>query len=189
MKVLKFMPIKIVETEIKGVLILEHELFEDDRGFFREVFHSDKYQFLNERFLQDNHSHSKKGVLRGLHYQLNFPQAKLVTAITGEIFDVAVDIRKGSETFGKWIGVYLTPENRKQIYIPEGLAHGFCVLSDNADVLYKCTNLYRPEDEYGLLWSDTTVNIKWPVNEPTVSDKDSVSPELKDISDELLPAL
>ncbi len=181
------MPLTFKETELKGVIVIESDIFEDERGVFREVFRSDKYQQLEEAFVQDNHSHSKKGVLRGLHYQLNKQQGKLITAITGEIFDVAVDIRKGSPTFGKWTGTHLSPSNKRQIYIPGGFAHGFCVLSGRADVFYKCTNLYAPEDEYGLLWSDPMLQIDWPVSSPIVSEKDSKSPTLDQIPEELLP--
>ncbi len=126
-------------------------------------------------------------MLRGLHYQLDKPQGKLVTALSGEIFDVAVDVRPGSPDFGKWTGVYLSPENKRQIYIPEGFAHGFCVLSDTADVVYKCTDLYSPGDEYGLLWSDEALNIDWSVSQPIVSQKDLAYSELKKIPAELLP--
>ncbi len=181
------MPITFKETELSGVIIIESDVFEDERGFLREAFHSDKYRRLGQVFVQDNHSHSKHRVLRGLHYQLNNPQGKLITAVTGEIFDVAVDIRVGSPTFGKWTGAYLSPLNNRQIYIPGGFAHGFCVLSESADVLYKCTDLYTPEDEYGLLWSDTVINIDWPVSNPIVSDRDSRSPELDQIPAQLLP--
>ena len=181
------MPLTFSETELKGVVVIESDIYEDERGFFREIFHTDKYQQLGQIFVQDNHSYSKKGVLRGLHYQLNSQQGKLVTAITGEIFDVAVDIRKGSPTFGKWAGTNLSSLNKKQIYIPKGFAHGFCVLSDRADVLYKCTDLYVPGDEYGLLWSDSMIDIDWPVSDPIVSDKDSRCPALDQIPGELLP--
>ena len=181
------MPLTFSETELKGVVVIESDIYEDERGFFREIFHTDKYQQLGQIFVQDNHSYSKKGVLRGLHYQLNSQQGKLVTAITGEIFDVAVDIRKGSPTFGKWTGVHLSPLNKQQIYIPEGFAHGFCVLSEMADVFYKCTDLYVPDDEYGLLWSDSSINIDWPLSQPIVSDKDCKFPELNKIPRELLP--
>jgi dTDP-4-dehydrorhamnose 3,5-epimerase len=181
------MPPTFKETWLKGVIVIESDVFEDERGFLREVFRADSYQQLGQVFVQDNHSHSKKGVLRGLHYQLNNQQGKLITAVTGEIFDVAVDIRKGSPTFGKWTGAYLSVLNKRQIYIPEGFAHGFCVLSERADVFYKCTDLYAPEDEYGLLWSDPVLQIDWPVSTPIVSDKDSKSPALDQIPVELLP--
>ncbi len=181
------MPLTFSKTELEGVIIIESDLFQDERGFFKEVFHSDKYKELGEVFVQDNHSSSKKGVLRGLHYQLHKPQGKLVTVIRGEIFDVAVDIRKGSPTFGKWIGVFLSATNKKQFFIPRGFAHGFCVLSDCADVLYKCTDLYDSKDEYGLLWSDPNINIDWPISELIVSKKDSAAPGLDQIAEELLP--
>ena len=155
-----------------------------------ETYHQEKYAKggINKPFVQDNRSHSKKGVLRGLHYQLRFPQGKLVCVITGEIFDVAVDIRRGSPTFGKWEGVYLSSENNRQIFIPEGFAHGFCVLSETADVLYKCSDFYNPDDEFGILWSDPTIGIEWPVAEPIISPKDGQSPQLGEITDSLLPS-
>jgi dTDP-4-dehydrorhamnose 3,5-epimerase len=181
------MPLTFSETELKGVVVIESDIYEDERGFFREIFHTDKHQQLGQIFVQDNHSYSKKAALRGLHYQLNSQQSKLVTAITGEIFDVAVDIRKGSPTFGKWTGTNLSSLNKRQIYIPKGFAHGFCVLSDRADVLYKCTDLYVPGDEYRLLWSDSMIDIDWPVSDSIVSDKDSRCPALDQIPEELLP--
>lgn len=181
------MSLTFSKTELEGVMIIETDTYQDDRGFFKELYHSDNYNELKETFVQDNHSNSKKGVLRGLHYQLNKPQAKLITAINGEIFDVAVDIRKGSPNFGKWIGILLSATNKKQFFIPGGFAHGFCVLSDTADVIYKCSELYTPEDEYGLLWSDSTINIDWPLSGLTLSKKDSTAPELNQIPEELLP--
>jgi len=181
------MSLSFSKTEFQGVIIIESDLYQDERGYFKEVYHSDKYKDLGEVFIQDNHSNSKKGVIRGLHYQLNKPQGKLVTVMTGEIFDVAVDIRVGSPTFGKWIGLHLSAINKKQIFIPEGFAHGICVLSDSADVLYKCTDLYDSEDEYSLLWSDSKVNIDWPISEPLVSKKDSQAPGLDQIPEKLLP--
>ena len=128
-------------------------------------------QALTEPFVQDNRSHSRHGVLRGLHYQCRYPQGKLVYVITGEIFDVAVDIRRGSPTFGKWEGIYLSSDNNRQIFVPEGFAHGFCVVSETADVLYKCTDFYHPDDEFGILWSDPTIGITWPVASPVLSSK------------------
>lgn len=174
------MSIKITETELPGVLIIEPAVFKDPRGYFMETYHKSKFSEigLDRAFVQDNHSHSVRGTLRGLHYQLEKPQAKLVYVIRGEIFDVAVDIRKGSPTFGKWVGVTLSDRNHKQIFIPEGFAHGLCVLSDSADVIYKCTDLYAPGDEYGILWSDPGIGIEWPVENPLLSDKDKVCPEL-----------
>ncbi len=181
------MPLTFSKTDIEGVIIIESDLFQDERGFFKEIFHLDKYKDLAEVFVQDNHSNSRKGVLRGLHYQLERPQEKLITAIRGEIFDVAVDIRKGSPTFGKWIGSLLSATNKKQLFIPTGFAHGFCVLSETADVMYKCSELYSPEDEYNLLWSDPEINIEWPISDLVISKKDSAAPELNQIPEELLP--
>lgn len=184
------MPVKYTKTSIPGVLLIEPDVFRDSRGFFLETHHQNKYaeEGIGKPFIQDNRSHSKKGVLRGLHYQLRFPQGKLVYVITGEIFDVAVDIRRGSPTFGKWEGIYLSSENNRQIFVPEGFAHGFCVLSETADVLYKCTDYYHPEDECGILWSDPTVGIEWPVAEPILSPKDSQYSVLSETADTDLPA-
>lgn len=183
------MTVLIKETDLPGVLLIESDLYSDNRGFFKEFYHKEKYSLagLDVDFVQDNHSHSTKGVLRGLHYQLNRPQGKLISVISGQTYDVAVDIRRGSPHFGKWTGVHLSPKSGPQIYIPGGFAHGFCVLSSSAEVLYKCTDFYAPEHEYGLLWSDETVNIDWPVKDPIVSDKDDAYPKLSDIPAELLP--
>ncbi len=183
------MSINIKETALPGVLIIESDIHSDQRGFFRELYHRDKYvsHGLETAFVQDNHSHSVKGVLRGLHYQLKSPQGKLIMAVTGEIYDVAVDIRTGSPDFGKWTGVYLSPLNNRQLFVPEGFAHGFCVLSERADVVYKCTEIYHPGDEYGLIWSDPEIGINWPLYEPVLSERDGKNPELKDIPHELLP--
>ena len=182
---------KITEKSIPGVLLIEPDVFKDDRGFFLETFHKDKYADLgfHKVFVQDNHSHSERGTLRGLHYQLKHPQAKLVYVVRGEIFDIAVDIRQGSPTFGRWTRSILSEENKHQLFIPEGFAHGFCVLSQTADVMYKCTDLYAPKDEYGIIWSDPTLAIDWPIDSPNLSEKDSRYPELKDIPGELLPVL
>ena len=183
------MTVLIKETDLPDVLLIQSDIHADKRGFFREFYHKEKYSLagLDVDFVQDNHSHSTKGVLRGLHYQLRMPQGKLISVISGEIYDVAVDIRRGSPYFGKWTGVRLTPETGLQLYIPEGFAHGFCVLSASADVVYKCTDFYSLEHEYGLLWSDETVNIGWPVKDPIVSDKDNAYPKLSDIPAEQLP--
>jgi dTDP-4-dehydrorhamnose 3,5-epimerase len=164
------------------VLLIEPDVFPDARGFFMEIFHADKYaqQGLPAMFLQDNHSRSMRGVLRGLHYQLNHPQGKLVRVVGGEVFDVAVDIRKGSPLFGKWVGAVLSEENRHQIYIPPGFAHGFCTLSEQADFLYKCTDLYAPGDEYGIAWDDPDIAIEWPQLDYLISDKDLDNPGLSD---------
>lgn len=183
------MTIKIIEQSLPGVLLIEPRVFEDSRGFFLETFHRRKYAdgSMGREFLQDNHSHSRHGVLRGLHYQLRHPQGKLIYVVRGEIFDVAVDIRQGAPTFGQWVGTILSSGNKRQLYVPEGFAHGFCVISETADVIYKCTELYAPEDEYGLLWSDPAVGIQWPLDAPVLSGKDLRNPQLKDIPADFLP--
>jgi dTDP-4-dehydrorhamnose 3,5-epimerase len=171
------------------VVLIDPPVFADERGFFMETFHGRKYaeQGIDRTFVQDNHSHSCRSTLRGLHYQLDHPQGKLVYAVTGEIFDVAVDIRRGSPTFGRWVGTTLSAQNKRQIYVPEGFAHGFCVLSEEADVIYKCTDLYAPEDEYGILWLDTQIGIEWPVDSPLLSPKDSRNPTLEELPEKHLP--
>lgn len=171
---------------LDGVLIIEPDVFNDSRGFFLETWQKERYQEggVDVKFVQDNHSRSKKGVIRGLHYQLKNPQAKLVYAVRGTIFDVAVDIRRGSPTFGKWTGVVLSDQNRCQLFIPAGFAHGFSVLSDIADVIYKCSDVYTPGDEYGIIYNDPDINIDWHLNTkntyitPLVSDKDLHYPTL-----------
>jgi len=181
------MSLKAAPTEIPDVLIIDPPVFGDHRGFFMEVFHAKKYAELgiSHTFVQDNRSQSSKGILRGLHYQKVNPQAKLVSVLAGEIFDVAVDIRKNSPTFGKWVGVYLSGENKKQLYIPQGFAHGFYVVSETADVMYKCSDLYNPAGERGLLWSDPVIGINWPLQgDPALSEKDTVYPVLADITEE-----
>ena len=164
-------------------------VFKDDRGFFMETYHTSKYSEsgLDQAFVQDNHSHSRRFTLRGLHYQLKHPQGKLVYVIAGEILDIAVDIRKGSPTFGRWTGTLLSDKNKRQLFVPAGFAHGFCVLSETADVIYKCTDLYTPGDEYGILWSDPTIDIVWPIDNPILSEKDAKNPQLKDVPASLLP--
>ena len=183
------MKFNITETELAGVLVIEPAVYGDSRGFFLETFNQKRYAEagLDRQFAQDNHSRSGRGVLRGLHYQLNRPQGKLVMAIKGEIFDVAVDIRRGSPTFGKWVGVNLSEENHKQIFVPEGFAHGFCVLSETADVVYKCTDIFIPGDDHGILWSDETVGIDWPISEPALSEKDAKNPRLAEVDSDHLP--
>ena len=183
------MPVRFTETSLPGVILIEPQVFKDARGFFLETFHKEKYAQgeIDRTFVQDNHSHSQRGTLRGLHYQLGHAQGKLVYVVTGEIFDVAVDIRRGSPTFGQWVGAHLSEENRHQIYVPEGFAHGFCVLSDMADVIYKCTDFYSPEDECGILWKDPTIGIDWPMTAPVLSEKDSRNPRLGDVPERLLP--
>ena len=183
------MTLKCTEKSIPGVLLIEPMVFEDDRGFFLETYHEKKYPEagIDKPFVQDNHSHSCRGTLRGLHYQLKHPQGKLVYVIRGEIFDVAVDIRRGSTTFGQWTGTILSEKNKHQLFIPEGFAHGLCVISETADVLYKCTDLYAPGDEYGILWSDPVIGVDWPVENPVLSEKDAESPRLMDVPEELFP--
>ena len=183
------MTLKFTETPLPGVIVLEPRVFEDDRGFFMETYHGDKYATagLQKPFVQDNLSHSRRFTLRGLHYQLQHPQAKLVYVVTGEIFDIAVDIRRGSPAFGKWTGTLLSAENRRQLYVPEDFAHGFCVLSETADVIYKCTDLYAPGDDYGILWSDPVLNIDWPIDRPILSEKDARNRVLKDVPKGRLP--
>lgn len=174
---------KVVETEMAGLLIIEPQVFEDKRGFFFESYRYSRMEALGipHRFVQDNLSYSVKGTLRGLHFQVSFPQAKLVQAVTGEIFDVAVDIRPDSVTFGNWSGVYLSEQNRRMLYVPEGFAHGFCVTSDSAHVNYKCSNYYIQKDEGGILWSDPKIGIDWPLSNPIISSKDKSFPLLSDL--------
>lgn len=169
---------KFIQTGLPGVLLIEPDVFRDARGFFLETFHARKYREggIPYDFVQDNHSRSQRGTLRGLHAQLRRPQGKLVRAVKGEIFDVAVDIRKGSPTFGKWVGATLSEENFRQLFIPPGFAHGFCVLSEIAEVEYKCTDFYDKADEIGVLWS--SAGIDWPVKEPLLSPKDAALPRL-----------
>ncbi|MBR6366631.1 MAG: dTDP-4-dehydrorhamnose 3,5-epimerase [Lachnospiraceae bacterium] len=171
--------IKVTRCEIEGLCVIEPTVFYDERGYFVETYNQRDMEAegLNMVFVQDNQSKSKKGVLRGLHYQKQFPQGKLVRAIAGEVFDVAVDLRKSSKTYGKWFGVVLSAENKKQFYIPEGFAHGFLVLSDEAEFAYKVTDFYHPGDEGGVLWSDPEIGIEWPITEDMeicLSDKDKV---------------
>jgi dTDP-4-dehydrorhamnose 3,5-epimerase len=165
---------KIRETSLPGVLILEPTVFRDERGFFMETY-STRLMVgtgIPLMFVQDNHSRSSQNVLRGLHYQLVRPQGKLVHVARGRIFDVAVDVRIGSPTFAKWFGLELNDENLSSLWIPPGFAHGFCVLSDNADVVYKCTSLYEPGDDRGVKWNDSRIGIEWPVENPIVSERD-----------------
>jgi dTDP-4-dehydrorhamnose 3,5-epimerase len=166
--------VKITPTRLPEVLVIEPRVFGDDRGFFLEMFNDERFAShgLPAVFRQDNRSRSACGVLRGLHYQLEFPQGKLVTAVHGEIYDVAVDIRVGSPTFGRYAAVTLCADTPRFLWVPPGFAHGFCVMSESADVVYKCTELYRPEDERGVLWSDPGIGIEWPVSDPLLSDRD-----------------
>ena len=178
---------KILETALPGVLVIEPRVFRDDRGFFLESFNADRFaqHGLPTVFRQDNHSHSMKGVLRGLHYQLRRPQGKLVSVIRGRVFDVAVDIRRGSPTFGEWYGTVLTEEDPRYLWIPPGFAHGFCTLSDVADFVYKCTEVYVGEDDRGVLWSDPSIGIQWPISNPVLSEKDQRMPTLSAVRTDL----
>jgi dTDP-4-dehydrorhamnose 3,5-epimerase len=173
----------VKETPLAGLLVIEPKVFRDSRGFFWETYHARRYAEagITGPFVQDNASHSVKGTLRGLHYQLKRPQGKLVWVVRGEVFDVAVDIRKSSKTFGKWHGVRLSEDEPRQLYIPPGFAHGFCVLSASADFIYKCTNFYAPEDEKGIRWNDPDIAVTWSIAEPLLSAKDSAFPVLRDI--------
>ncbi len=165
---------KVIAAELPGVLLLEPKVFGDARGFFLETWQAARYHEagLPERFVQDNHSRSRRGVLRGLHYQLTQPQGKLVWVTRGAVFDVAVDIRRGSPTFGRWYGCVLDDVDHRQLYIPPGFAHGFCVLSEEADFFYKCTDYYHPPSERGIAWDDPDIGIEWPLREVSLSDKD-----------------
>jgi dTDP-4-dehydrorhamnose 3,5-epimerase len=183
------MSYQVTQTPLKGVLVLEPKVFGDARGFFFESFNARDFEQatgLQETFVQDNHSKSTKGVLRGLHYQAQNPQGKLVRVTQGAVFDVAVDIRKGSSTFGKWFGLELSAENKKQVWIPAGLAHGFLVMSESAEFLYKTTDYYYSEFERSLLWSDAEIGIDWPLHLlndalPLLVAKDANAPSLKDL--------
>ncbi|MGB0465962.1 MAG: dTDP-4-dehydrorhamnose 3,5-epimerase [Pontibacterium sp.] len=171
---------KVTKTRLEGVLIIEPKVFGDHRGFFKETFQAERYAEagINLPFVQDNHSRSPRGVLRGLHLQKSRPQGKLVSCSRGQVYDVAVDIDPRSATFGEYVGVELSAENHLQLWIPPGYAHGFCVLSEEADFQYKCTDLYFPEDEGGLIWNDPDVAIEWPISDPQLSAKDQQLPTL-----------
>jgi dTDP-4-dehydrorhamnose 3,5-epimerase len=180
---------QIIPTQLKDVLIVEPQVFIDRRGYFMEIFQERRYTKagIDRQFVQDNFSYSRERTLRGLHYQVLRPQAKLVQVFSGEIFDVAVDLRRTSPTFGKWVGVTLSGENKRQLFIPEGFAHGFCVLSPSAVFTYKCSDYYDPQDEGGLRWSDPQINIRWPLKTPILSSRDRFLPLLKELSPDLLP--
>lgn len=174
---------KVTETRLPGVLIIEPKVFGDQRGFFLETFQAERYREagIDLPFVQDNHSRSQRGVLRGLHFQRTRPQGKLVSVSRGAVYDVAVDINPESPTCGQFVGVELNEENHLQLWVPPGYAHGFCVLSDVADFQYKCTDLYFPEDEGGLIWNDPEVGIPWPIDEPQLSAKDVKNPTLRSL--------
>lgn len=171
---------KVVDTELPGVKLIEPSIFGDHRGFFLETYNQARYREagIDLEFVQDNHSKSSRGVLRGLHYQLVNPQDKLVWCIRGKVWDVAVDVRKGSPTFGKWVGAELDGERKNQILVPKGFAHGFVVLSDEAEVMYKCSDVYNPSGEAGVIWNDPAIGIEWPITDVTLSGKDTNLPPL-----------
>lgn len=177
---------KVIDTEIADVKIIEPTKFGDDRGFFMETWNQKQFESLVTKkptqFVQDNHSKSKQGILRGLHFQRENTQGKLVRVISGEVFDVAVDIRKNSATFGKWVGIYLSAENNRQLWVPEGFAHGFYVTSEEAEFVYKCTNYYHPESEVSIAWNDKVLDVKWPISgTPLLSEKDSNGIEINSL--------
>ena len=184
-----------MKTKIEGLYEIEPTLFGDDRGYFMETY-NDEFKFLLKHidgsvaeFVQDNESKSRKGVLRGLHMQFSHPQAKLVRVINGEVWDVAVDVRKDSPTFGKWHGVLLSADNKKQFFVPEGFLHGFVVLSDAATFVYKCTRLYEPDDEYGVAWDDADIDVKWPTTEVRLSEKDKHNHSLAELQERIAEML
>ena len=178
---------KVTALDIPGLLLIEPDVFRDPRGLFWETYHIRRYADagLPERFVQDNFSHSVRGTLRGLHYQEPHAQGKLVMVVEGAVYDVVVDIRKGSPTFGHWQGVDLSSDHYRQLYVPPGCAHGFCVTSAYAGVLYKCTELYSPKDERGIIWNDPTLAIAWPVPSPLLSPKDQAYSSLAAMKDQL----
>jgi dTDP-4-dehydrorhamnose 3,5-epimerase len=182
---------KIKETGFAGLLLIEPRCFQDERGFFLETFHGPRYReagILHD-FVQDNHSRSAQGVLRGLHFTVKAPQAQIVTLMRGHVFDVTVDLRRGSTTFGQWFGVRLHESGPRQIYMAPGFAHGFCVLSEFADLHYKASRVYDPLDEGGLLWSDPDVAVDWPLNSPIVSRRDAAYPMLRELDAAKLPQI
>jgi dTDP-4-dehydrorhamnose 3,5-epimerase len=184
------MALQVIPQDIPEVKLVIPQVFGDARGFFQETFKAEAYREagIDADFVQDNWSRSVKGTLRGLHYQLPNPQDKLVWVVRGEIYDVAVDIRRGSPTFGRWVGAVLSEANHHQFFIPAGFAHGFCVMSDEVDFMYKCSAVYSPKDEKGILWSDPALAIPWPVQAPILSKRDVALPPLQRMSDQDLPA-
>ena len=174
----------VTETQLAGLLIIEPKVFGDARGFFKETFQAERCREagIEYTFVQDNYSRSQKGVLRGLHFQITKPQGKLVSCPKGAVFDVAVDIDPNSITYGQYVGVELTEENHKQLWVPPGYAHGFCVLSETADFQYKCTDYYDPSDEGGVIWNDPDVAIEWPIADPSLSNKDAILPTLAELN-------
>ena len=186
----------VLSTDLEGVLVIEPATYADARGFFRERFRDDRYAALAAKhdapglggpFVQENHSRSHRGVLRGLHFQLQHPQGKLVECLRGTVYDVVADVRAGSPTFGQWVGVELDDAGGRQLWVPPGLAHGFCVLGESADVVYRCTAYYAPDDEAGIAWDDPDLAIEWPVTDPILSDKDRRLPRLSEVAGATLP--
>lgn len=171
---------KVTKTNLQGVLVIEPKVFADHRGFFLETHNQERYTQagIDAVFVQDNHSRSTRGILRGLHYQVKRPQAKLVWVLSGEIWDVAVDIREASPTYGQWFGMTLSAETKAQLFVPAGFAHGFAVVSETADVYYKCSGFYDPSDEGGIIWNDPALAIDWPIRDPVLSTKDAALPTL-----------
>lgn len=175
-------PVKFTETRVPGVILIEPQVHGDKRGFFMETYRADVFKAhgIDQTFVQDNHSRSARGVLRGLHYQEPYPQGKLVRCVRGELFDVAVDVRRGSPAFGKWYGTTLSEENKAMLWVPPGFAHGFCALTDDAELVYKTTEIYHPETDHSILWNDPEIGIEWPIAEPSLSAKDAAAPLLRD---------
>jgi dTDP-4-dehydrorhamnose 3,5-epimerase len=175
---------KVQETKIPGMMLVDLDVYRDTRGSFLECYQKERYKEhgINVNFVQDNHSHSTKNVLRGIHFQVSHPQGHLVYVVRGDIFDVGVDLRRGSPTFGQWLGFRLSESLPQQLFLPAGVAHGFCTLSDKADILYKCTDYFDSDDEGGLLWSDSELGIDWPVDHPIIHSRDSGFPVLNEIS-------
>lgn len=180
---------KVIPSTLPGAFVIEPKVFGDARGYFYESYHREKFEQagIGAQFVQSNVSRSARGVLRGLHYQWPHPQGKLVSVLEGEVYDVAVDIRRGSPTFGQWTGVMLTAENHRHFWIPEGFAHGFCVLSEAAVFTYQCTALYDPAADRSVRWNDEAIGVDWPITAPLLSDKDMRAPLLKDVSPDMLP--
>jgi dTDP-4-dehydrorhamnose 3,5-epimerase len=174
--------VKFTETRVPGVILIEPQVHGDKRGFFMETYRADVFKAhgIDQTFVQDNHSRSARGVLRGLHYQEPYPQGKLVRCVRGELFDVAVDVRRGSPAFGKWYGTTLSEENKAMLWVPPGFAHGFCALTDDAELVYKTTEIYHPETDHSILWNDPEIGIEWPIAEPSLSAKDAAAPLLRD---------
>ena len=181
----------VSEVQIKGAVLIELECYQDDRGFFLETYQRKKYEELglSIEFVQDNRSRSAKNVLRGMHYQVNHPQGHLVYVTSGVAFDVGLDLRKNSSTFKHWIGVTLSAENQQQLYLPPGVAHGFCALTDEVEIYYKCTDYYYPDDEGGVLWNDPDIGIKWPTKDPIIKESDAQFLPLKDIAEDKFPQI